>query len=62
MSVLYPPIVNDTLPAFVGKELNIPYAMPIYNSEKEIRSIQISITNQSNNASVFNTKTGTYFI
>ena len=49
---LYPPIVQDIQPAFIGQgACTIYFALPAYNSSNEIQNVQISIINQRTNAS-----------
>jgi hypothetical protein len=50
---LYPPIVPDTMPAFVRtNSCKIYFSLPVFNSLKDIEhNIQLSIVNQKTNQS-----------
>lgn len=53
-SNLYPPIVSDTLPAFIRtKNCRIYFSLSIYNNISDIQNVQISLINQRTNASAF---------
>lgn len=53
---LYPPIVQDTQAAFVRtKSCKIYFSLSVYNSETDIKNVQISLVNQKTNASAFKT-------
>ena len=53
---LYPPIVMDTLPAFIRtKSCKIYFSLSIYNSIADIKNVQISLINQRTNASALKT-------
>lgn len=59
ISGLYPPIVLDTIPAFIRTEplgCKIYFAIPSYNSINEIKQnyVHISVVNQKTNASALN--------
>ena len=55
-SNLYPPIVQDTLPAFIRiKSCRIYFSLSTYNSLEEIKNIQISLVNLQTNISAFKT-------
>ena len=59
ISGLYPPIVLDTIPAFIRTEplgCRIYFAIPSYNSINEIKQnyVHISVVNQKTNASALN--------
>lgn len=56
---LYPPIINTYMPAFVINDsgpttCRIYFSLSIYNSLKEIKNVQVTISNQNTNASVLN--------
>lgn len=56
VSNLYPPIVPDTMPAFVRTNTcRIYFSLSSYNSKRDIQHVQISLINQKTNASAFNT-------
>ncbi len=51
---LYPPIVADTIPAFIRTKIcKIYFSLSIYNSEANIKNVQVSLVNQRTNASAF---------
>ena len=51
---LYPPIVADTIPAFIRTKIcKIYFSLSIYNSEANIKNVQVSLINQRTNASAF---------
>ena len=53
---IYPPIVMDTLPAFIRtKSCKIYFSLSVYNSAADIKNVQISLVNQRTNASAFKT-------
>ena len=56
--VLYPPIIADYVPTFVGSEtsgsINIPFSLSKFNVSTDINSLHVTITKQSNGASVVN--------
>ena len=53
---LYPPIVQDTYPAFVRKSpCRFFFSLSSYNTAADIKNVQISLINQRNNASAFRT-------
>ena len=55
-SNLYPPIVQDTLPAFIRtKSCRIYFSLSTYNSLEEIKNVQISLVNLQTNISAFKT-------
>lgn len=55
VSNLYPPIVPDTLAAFVRTQTcRIYFSLSIYDSAADIRNVQISLVNQATNASILN--------
>lgn len=54
---LYPPIVNTYMPAFVPDEVGgckIYFSLSQYNTEDEIKGVQVIVNNQKNNQSVVN--------
>ncbi len=52
----YPPIVQDSMPAFLRKTAcKIYFSLPIYNSINDIANVQISIVNQKTNISALST-------
>ena len=54
---VYPPVVMDTLPAFIRtKPCKFYFSLSIYNSITNIKNIQISLTSQRTNASAFKTE------
>ena len=49
---IYPPLVQDTLPAFIRtKTCKVYFSLSIYDSATDIKNVQISLINQRNNAS-----------
>lgn len=53
---LYPPIMMDTIPAFIRTETcKIYFSLSSYNSATTIKNVQISLVNQKTNASAFKT-------
>lgn len=53
---LYPPIVQDTYPAFIRKSpCRFFFSLSSYNTAADIKNVQISLINQRNNASAFRT-------
>lgn len=55
-SNLYPPIVPDSMPAFVRtKSCRIYFSLSVYNSAADIKNVQISVVNQRTNASALKT-------
>ena len=57
-SNLYPPIVTDTIPAFIRtKSCKIYFSLSMYNSAADIKNVQISLVNQRTNASALKTST-----
>ena len=53
---LYPPVVQDTYPAFVRKSpCRFFFSLSSYNTAADIKNVQISLINQRNNASAFRT-------
>lgn len=55
VSNLYPPIVPDTLAAFIRTQTcRIYFSLSIYNEATDIRNVQISLINQATNASILN--------
>jgi len=56
ISNLYPPIVQDTIPAFIRtKTCKIYFALSTYNTVTDIKNVQISLINQQTNASALKT-------
>ena len=54
---VYPPVVMDTLPAFIRtKPCKFYFSLSMYNSITNIKNIQISLTNQRTNASALKTE------
>lgn len=54
-SNLYPPILPDTLPAFVRTtNCRIYFSLSMYNAASDIQNVQISLINQNTNASALN--------
>ena len=52
---LYPPIVYDTMPAFIkNQSCNIYFSLSKYNSYEDIKFVQLSIIEQKTNASALN--------
>lgn len=57
ISNLYPPIVSDTVPSFVRTTVcRIYFALSNYNSEEDIKNVQVSIINQRTNTSALDPK------
>ena len=57
ISNLYPPIVSDTVPSFIRTTVcRIYFALSNYNSEEDIKNVQVSIINQRTNISALNSK------
>lgn len=55
-SNLYPPIVQDTIPAFIRtKPCRIYFALSTYNTISDIKNVQISLMNQKTNTSALKT-------
>ncbi len=55
VSNLYPPIVPDTIPAFIRTQTcRIYFSLSIYNEATDIQNVQISLISQKTNASVLN--------
>ena len=53
--ILYPPIINTFMPAFVNTTtVKIYFALSSFNSLSEIKNAQITITNQNTNLTVLN--------
>jgi hypothetical protein len=49
---LYPPIVMDTIPAFIRTGVcKIYFSLSIYTSESDIKNVQVSVVNQRTNIS-----------
>jgi hypothetical protein len=49
---LYPPIVMDTIPAFIRtRACKIYFSLSIYTSESDIKNVQVSLVNQKTNIS-----------
>jgi D-hexose-6-phosphate mutarotase len=56
-SNLYPPIVQDTIPAFIRtKPCRIYFALSTYNTISDIKNVQVSLINQKTNASALKTE------
>ena len=56
-SNLYPPIVHDTIPSFIRTTpCNIYFSLSNYNSEEDIKNVQVSIINQRTNTSALDPK------
>lgn len=55
ISEIYPPIVMDSQPSFIRttEECRIYFSLSTYNSEADIKNVQISLVNQRTNASAF---------
>ena len=57
---LYPPIVNTYMPAFIPTEAGgckIYFSLSQYNTETEIKGVQVIVNSQKNNQSVVNNNT-----
>ena len=55
-SNLYPPIIQDTIPAFIRtKPCRIYFALSTYNTISDIKNVQVSLINQKTNASALKT-------
>ena len=55
-SNIYPPLLQDTLPAFIRTQsCKIYFSLSVYNSLADIQNAQITIVNQQTNASAFKT-------
>ena len=60
VNVVYPPIVNSSIPAFIAKaynNLNISFSLPLTVNYNNIQHMAIKIVQQSNNKTVVNTNT-----
>lgn len=60
MALLYPPILFDSAPAFVGNSFSIFFGLSPFNSidDININAIQVTIIKQSTNTLVLNTTSG----
>ena len=61
-SNLYPPIMPDTLPAFVGDNCRIYFSLSKYNSASDIKNIQVSLMKQKTNTSILKSPSGILII
>jgi len=55
-SNIYPPLLQDTLPAFIRTQsCKIYFSLSVYNSLADIQNAQITLVNQQTNTSAFKT-------
>ena len=49
---LYPPIVMDTIPAFIRtKTCRVYFSLSVYTAASDIKNVQVSLINQKTNLS-----------